>query len=138
MFVAAFIFVLSAAAMVHFAMMSWRAGLMRVAGKRLPGEMGATRAVFATFLAEQDFRSLEAWREICPDLSHADEPSFRSVNLYHSALRVFSALGRAISSSTSSADWAQTEMALCTRYAAVRLAERLERNRAVLADVTSH
>jgi len=138
MFVAAFIFVLSAAAMLHFAMMSWRAGLMRVAGKRLPGEMEATRAVFATFLAEQDFKSLGAWREICPDLSQVDEPSFRSVNLYYRALRVLSALGRAISSSTSSARWTQTEMALCTRYAAVRLSERLDRNRAVLADVTSH
>ena len=137
MFVAAFIFVLSAAAMLHFAAMSWRAGLMRVAGKRLPGELEAATAASAVFLAQQDFKSLEVWREVCPDLSQADEPSLCSVHLYYRFLRVLNTLGRAVFSSTSSAGWAQGEMALCTRYAAVRLSERLDRNRAVLADVTS-
>jgi len=37
----------------------------------------------------------------------------------------------------SAASWAQREMALCTRYATVTLAQRLERNQVVAAELSS-
>jgi hypothetical protein len=136
MFVAAFIFVLSAAAMLQFAVLSWRAGLLRVAGQRFAGETEPAGAASADFLRTQDFKSLQVWREICPDLSETKEPSLSSVSMYFRILGHFQGLGNAVARNSSSG-WAQAEMALCTRYAAVMLSARLERNRAVLAEVSS-
>jgi hypothetical protein len=136
MLFAALIFVISVAAMVQFAVLSWRAGLLRMAERELPsgGDPAAKKTL--ALLHSKDFRSLSALQEICPDLSGTKAPRLRSVNLYYKVLRALSALGNVILPNTAATAWAQSEMALCTRYAAAVLSERLERNRAVFAEVS--
>lgn len=131
---AAIIFVISMVAMVHFAVSSWRAGLLRVAGKALPGERESAAAPTLALLQSQNFQALSALQELCPDLTAGKSQSLRSVSLYYRVLRSLNALGNAIVPQASATGWAQSEMALCTRYAAAMLAQRLERNRALLAD----
>jgi hypothetical protein len=138
MLIAALIFVISFAAMVQFAVMSWRAGLLRLAAKSLSSDGDAPAAQILDLLRSQDFRGLTALQEMCPDLTGGRTSQLRSVGLYYKVLRSLSALGNAILPATPAAGWAQSEMALCTRYAAVVLAQRLERNRAWLAEVRCH
>jgi hypothetical protein len=138
MLIAALIFVISAAVMVQFAVLSWRAGLLRMVAKPLANEGDATAKKTLALLHSQDFKGLSALQAMCPDLSGTKAPKLRSVNLYYKVLRAFTALGNVILPNTPATAWAQSEMALCTRYAAVVLSERLERNRAVLAEVRPH
>ena len=134
MLFAAIIFVMSVAAMVQFAVLSWRAGLLRTVARPLDGESDSMARQTVALLHSQDFAGLSALQEICPDLSGSKAPKLHSVHLYYKALRGLSALGNAVLPNTPAAAWARSEMALCTRFAAAVLAERLERNRAVLAE----
>lgn len=138
MLIAAFIFVISMAAMVQFAVLSWRAGLLRLAANPLPGEADSVAAQALDLLRSQDFRGLSALQQMCPDLSGSKAPSLRSVSLYYRVLRSLNALSNAILPTASTTGWAQSEMALCARYATVVLSQRLERNRALIAEVRSH
>jgi hypothetical protein len=57
------------------------------------------------------------------------------VSAYHSFLQFVTSIGDAIL--PPAAGWAQREMALCTRYATVTLAQRMERNQIVAAELSS-
>lgn len=121
MLIAAFIFVISAAAAVQFAVMSWRGELARVADRHLaPGA--------ANLLNTNEFPDVSAYQQLCPDLSAMSAPKLGGVKLYYHLLQAAKSL---------SEGWANREMALCTRYATVVLAQRLERNQACLAEVRS-
>lgn len=122
MLIAAFIFVISAAAAVQFAVMSWRGELTRVA---LQGAVPST----ANLLTTNEFPDVSAYQNLCPELSANSSPNLRSVSLYYSLLQAAKSF---------SESWANREMALCTRYATVVLAERMERNQAFLAQVRSY
>lgn len=138
MLTAALIFVISMVAMVHFAVSSWRAGLLRLAAKPLPDDSDSAATPTLALLQSQDFEALSALQEICPDLSDGKAPKLRSVSVYYRVLRSLNALRNAILPRASATGWAQSEMALCTRCAAVLLSQRLERNRALLAEARSH
>jgi hypothetical protein len=131
MLVAAFILVISVAALVQFAAFTWRAGLLRVAAEPLLGEQTG-REMFSNPLQSKDFDDVSAYQRLCPEMGSGTSPRLRSVRLYHSFLQFLSNL-------TGSAEqgWAHREMALCTRYATVVLSQRMQRNQALAAEARS-
>jgi hypothetical protein len=128
MLVAAFMLVISVAAMVQFAVFTWRAGLLRVAAEPLPGEAGSV-ANSDNLLNQNDFADASTIQEICPALSTTSAASLTPVKLYHSFLSAINSIGAAILPESGEwLSWTEREMALCTRYSNVVLSRRLQQN----------
>lgn len=140
MLTAAFILVISTAALVQFAVFTWRAGLLRVASQPIldQDEANSTEAS-RNFLNGKDFKEVLARQDLCPDLDTGSAPSLRPVRMYYSLLRTLHSLGNLIVSpgAPGFGGWTQREMALCTRYAAVVLSHRVQSNQALAAEVRS-
>ena len=140
MLIAAFILVISTAAMVQFAVFTWRAGLLRVASEPVLAQAEAESAEAShNLLNGKDFKQVLARQDLCPDLDTGSAPSLRPVRIYYSVLRVLHGLGNLIVSpgAPGFGGWTQREMALCTRYAAVVLSHRVQTNQALAAEVRS-
>jgi len=128
MLIAAFIFVLSFAALIQFVVLQWRAGLDRVASASFAGESGTVSAQAYNSLKDKDFSDLAAFNKLCPDTGVV-APNLRSVRLYHGLLQFFAGLG--------AKEWAQSEMKLCSRYAVAVLMQQVQQNQALAAQVGS-
>ena len=139
MLIAAFILVISTAAMVQFAVFSWRAGLLRVASEPLLDQSEASVEASRNLLNAKDFKEVLARQDLCPDLDTGSAPSLRPVRIYYSVLRALHGLGNLIVSpgAPGFGGWTQREMALCTRYAAVVLSHRVQSNQALAAEARS-
>lgn len=124
MLIAAFIFVTSLAVIVQFSLLSWHAGLIRVAAERTVIASATVKP-----LISEGFANIAAYGKLCPDFGDGSYLKLPSVRLYYRALQ----LVRDFTQAT----WANREMTLCTRYAAVMLSQRLERNQTMLAAVRS-
>ena len=111
------IFVLSLAATIQFTIYSWRARLLRFASNSL---------VESSALGDKSFQDVDVFQELCPSLDSDSGPQLGAVRLYYKALQF---LG--------SAEWTKGEMALCGRYAAAVLTQRMERNQVLAAEVCS-
>jgi hypothetical protein len=137
MLIAAFILVISVAALVQFAAFTWRAGLLRVASEPLPSQ---TETGYAPchLLQLKDFDDVSVYQELCPEIGAAAGQNLRSVRLYYRFLQFVSTLGSSIVQAAMPTGWTQREMALCTRYAAVVLSQRMERNHALAAELRSY
>jgi hypothetical protein len=137
MLIAAFILVISVAALVQFAAFTWRAGLLRVASEPLPNqpETGYTPC---NVLQSKDFEDVSAYQQLCPEIGADAGQNLRSVRLYYRFLQFVSTLSSSILEAVIPTGWTQREMALCTRYAAVVLSQRMERNHALAAEVRSY
>jgi hypothetical protein len=121
MLVAAFILVISVAALVQFAAFTWRAGLLKLAAEDT-----------CNLLESKGFADVSAYQRLCPEAGSAGGPNLRSVRIYHSFLQFLSNL-----TGSGELGWAQREMALCTRYASVVLSQRMQRNQALAAEARS-
>ncbi len=128
MLIAAFIFVLSFAALIQFVGLQWRAGLVRAASSSFVPEAGTESERAFNLLKDKEFGDLAAFQKLCPDLGSA-APKLRSVRFYHGLLQISSALG--------AAEWAKGEMKLCARYAAAVLMQQVQQNQALAAEVSS-
>jgi len=125
MLIAAFIFVTSLAVIIQFGLLSWHAGLIRVAAASMPIQS----SVSPKPLISEGFASIAAYGKLCPDFGNGSYLKLPSVRLYYKALQFVRGLTQAT--------WANREMTLCTQYAAVMLSNQFERNQAVLASVRS-
>jgi hypothetical protein len=129
MLVAAFMLVISVAAMVQFAVFTWRAGLLRVAAEPMPSDVNAASKNSDNLLNQNDFADASTIQAICPDLSASSAANLTPVRLYHGFLSAVNALGSAILPAPGEwLGWTEREMALCTRYSNVVLSRRLEQN----------
>ena len=137
MLIAAFILVISVAALIQFAVFTWRAGLLRTASQPLPNQIDIGYAARNT-LQSQDFADVSAYQQLCPEIGADAGQSLRSVRLYYRFLQVVSTLGSSILEAAVPTSWTQREMALCTRYATVVLSQRMERNHALATEVRSY
>lgn len=138
MFISAFIFVISMAAVVQFLIQSWRSGLLQVASA--PQNVSAedpSAAVYRKILETQDFKEVIGYQNVCQELTASGGRNLKSVELYYGMLRGIRAFVRGIGLEAA-AEWSKQEMALCTRYAAVVMVQRLERNQALAAEVRSY
>jgi hypothetical protein len=140
MLIAAFILVISTAALVQFAVFTWRAGLLRVASEPILDQSEAESGQESrNVLKGKDFNEVLARQDLCPDLDTGSAPSLRLVRVYYGFLRALHGLGNLIVSpgAPGFGGWTQREMALCTRYAAVILSHRVQDNQALAAEVRS-
>jgi hypothetical protein len=126
MLMAALIFVISLAAVVQFAVLSWRAALLKTAAAPLPAEWEPLAEPMAKSLVSNQFVNLTAYSTMSPDLGGGKAPKFRSLRLYYQFLQAVEAFRGLIGQKDAS--WTSREMALCTRCAAVMLSQHLERN----------
>ena len=123
MLIAAFIFVLSFAALVQFVVLQWRASLVRVAGT-LQTENDSN------IMKTNDFTGVAAYRKLCPDLgADTAPPKLRLVRFYHCLLQGVNRM--------TSARWTKDEMDLCSRYALAVIMQQVERTHAVATEVNS-
>jgi hypothetical protein len=129
---AALIFVISMAAVIQFAVFSWRAGLLSFSAEPLSETLKSAAEPFANPLNPKDFRVFAALQGLCPDLAPQRSHELWHVRLYYCTLEKLNSVAPAFGS------WSQREMATCTRYIAVELDQRLQRNLACLADVRSY
>ena len=137
MLISAFILVISLAAMVQFAVFSWRAGLLRVASEPLPNKTELS-SVSRILLESKSFSAVSAYQELCPELGSDAGSHLRSVRLYYRFLQFMGTLGTSALEAVNPASWTQREMALCTRYGTVVLSHRLQRTQAFAAEVRSY
>jgi hypothetical protein len=128
MIVAILILVFSLAALIQFAAFTWRAAFLSVATAELPEDR-------AKYITLNSFEEASAHQKLCPEIGIGGGARLGTVGAYHSLLRFVTAIGDAIL--PPAAGWAQREMALCTRYATVALARRMERNQVVAAELAS-
>jgi hypothetical protein len=138
MLIAAFILVISIAAMIQFAVFSWRASLLRTVSEPLTNEADGTLEPCLNLLSSSSFQEvLAVYRDLCPDLSAGAASNLRGVSLYYAVMRFLGHLGSSLVPEAG-AGWTQREMALCTQYATVRLSQRLERNVALVNEARSY
>lgn len=131
MLIAALIFVISLAAVIQFAALSWRAALRKTAGEPLPAGWEALPESSTNSFVASGFQNITAYSKLCPDLG-GQTPKFRALRVYYGFLQLFGGLTQSFSSG-----WAGREMALCTRCAAVMLSRQLERTQALSAAARS-
>jgi hypothetical protein len=135
MLIAAFIFVLSLASALQFAVLSWRAGLLKIASEQLSPEWEPIAEPMAKSIVSNGFSSIAAYTRLCPDLGGGTAPKLRSLGLYYRLLEVMDTITKAVA--PQNLGWTSKEMALCARCAAVMLSHRLETSQALSAAARS-
>ncbi|HXW54377.1 MAG TPA: hypothetical protein VEJ67_01420 [Candidatus Cybelea sp.] len=135
MMIASFIFVISLAAVIQFTVLSWRAGVLKLASEALPAEWESAASGAANSLIPNGFRSIAAYNRLFPELGHGSGNNLRSLWLYYRLVELVDRTANALS--IRQLDWTSREMALCTRCAAVMLSHRLEDTQALLAAARS-
>ena len=126
MFISAFILVICTAAMIQFAVFSWRAGLLRTIATEPVGEQAElTAEISRNLLNGKDFADASSLQGLCPDLKRG-RVNLRSVQVYYSLLKAMSRLGDLIVAPGANGfgGWTSREMALCTQYTAAVLSQR--------------
>lgn len=135
MLIAAFIFVISLATALQFIVLTWRAAVLKVASEPLSAEWEPVAGSLAKSIVSRGFSSITAYSELCPEVDGAAGPKVGTLRLYYGFLQLCERLGKLVA--PNGALWATREMALCTRCAAVMLAQRAEHNQALSAAAAS-
>ena len=140
MFISAFILVICFAAMIQFAVFSWRAGLLRTIATEPVGDQAElTAEVSRNLLNGKDFADMSSLQGLCPDLKRG-RVNLRPVRVYYSFLKAMSRLGDLIVAPGADGfgGWTSREMALCTQYTAAVLSQRLRSNQELAVEVRSY
>jgi hypothetical protein len=135
MLIAALIFVISLATVIQFAVMSWRAGLLRAAAEPISPHWESQTACIAKSLIPDSFLNITAYGKLCPDVTTRSAPRFASLRLYYRLLEIIEQFSRNFMPQMLA--WTNQEKALCTRCAVVLLSRQLERNQALSAAARS-
>ncbi len=126
--VAAFIFAFSALALAQFGIYYWRATISGVASQAISERIRVAAGIANSTIGARDFRSILILNNLSPDL-RGPNGNFRAIRMYYAILEK---LGAAL---PNIAEWADAEMATCSRYVAVLMDQHLERNIACAAQV---
>jgi len=127
---ATMIFAIAVVALFQFALYYWRAVLTGVASQAISNQVLEVAQVEDSGFCGADFKRLAILHEITPQLKN-DHSGLRFVRAYYEAVHgLQSRLGRISPAVTT---WAEREMALCARYAAVQIERRLQANLAQAA-----
>jgi hypothetical protein len=137
MLIAAFILVISIAAMMQFAVFAWRASLLRTVSERFANESDATLQPHPDLLTSSSFQEVvTVYDELCPELEAGPTPNLHAVSFYYGLMSFVNRVG-GLFIPAEGFSWTHREMALCTQYATVRLSQRLERNITVVSQARS-
>jgi hypothetical protein len=130
----ALILAMTTAALVQFGVFYWRALVVCTAAEAVSEEVLAAARVQAGTIRGEDYRPLAQLHKLTPELC-APSSGLGMVPAYFKALQVVKtgAAGRI----TAIADWAESESALCARFAAVQVERRLRANMEFAASMHS-
>ena len=132
---AALIFVISVAAAIQFGVFSWRAGLLSFTSEPLSEAMKPVTQFIADPQNPKDFHVFALLQELCPELHPSERRELWTVRLYY---RTVSYLGSKLGAAAPAwRAWSHREMVACTRYVAVLMDQRLQRNLSCLAEIRS-
>jgi hypothetical protein len=99
----------------------WRRKIAKISTHPISDRVRAAAGIGGQSIEPHDFRSILSLHALAPGL-HGPAGDFRGVNSYY---QVLEKLGRLI---PASAEWANAEMTICSKYAAVIVDQHLERN----------
>jgi hypothetical protein len=130
--IALLILVTSLIALAEFAIFQWRSVWHTVAQQPVSESLHTATGISPDRISAEDFELLAQTSErLCPSPEEGNV-WLREVRLYYRTLR---ALGKVGSAKFDESSWIQSELAACSRYAAVVLDQRLSANYAFASDV---
>jgi len=124
----AILFCVSIITLGQFGFYYWRAMVLRVSTLPVSDRVQVAASIKTTAVGPHDFRAILSLYDLVPGL-RGSGASFRTIRAYYA---VVEKLGRLI---PSIAQWSEAEMTSCSRYAAVVVDQRLERNLACAAQM---
>ena len=125
--VALIIFAVSVGAFAQFGLYYWRATISSVAAQAISERIRAAAGITHT-IGARDFHNILILNNLAPGL-RGPNANFRAVRVYYAVIEKFGRLIPGIS------QWADAEMAICSRYVAVLMDQHLQRNLACAAQV---
>jgi hypothetical protein len=126
---------ISIVALAQFGVFYWRAVVAGIAAQPVSGQVLAAANVNTGTLRGEDYRSLAQLHKLTPDIC-AKSSGLGLVPLYFELIH---AIGKLASGRIAAlAEWAESERALCARYAAVRIDCRLQANLELAASMRSY
>ncbi len=126
--VAALIFVVSVAAFAQFGLYYWRATISGIAAQAISDRIRVAAGITHEGIGAQDFRNIIILKDLSPDLRGATG-GFAAIRAYYAVVEKLGSIAPAMAS------WANSEMATCSRYAAVVMDQHMERNMVCAAQV---
>ena len=122
---AAMLFAISTVAIAQFGMYYWRAVLASVASQPISESVLAAVSAENRPLRAEDFAQFAGLHELTPDLS----PRGRGLGLVRFYYGLIKALDMLVGARVPAiAQWTEREGAICARYAAVQVDQRLQGN----------
>jgi hypothetical protein len=119
--ISAILFCFSVVAAGQFGLYYWRASIANTANRLVSDRVKVAAGIPAASVTGRDFRAIMTVHDLTPDLKGTGG-AHRTIRAYYS---IVAKIGRAIPPLT---DWAEAEMAMCSRYAAVLVDQQLECN----------
>jgi hypothetical protein len=126
--IATLIFVISVAAVAQFGLYYWRATISGVAAQAISDRIRVAAGITHPQIGARDFRNIMILKELSPDLQ-GSSASFALVRSYYAVVEKIGSFVPAM------ANWADAEMATCSRFAAVVMDQHMERNMVAAAQV---
>jgi len=120
--IAAILFCLSMIAFGQFVLYYWRASIANTATQQVSDRVRVAAGISAASVSSRDFRAILSAHDLTSDLRGPDR-TYCAIRAYYF---VVEKIGRLIPPVT---DWAEAEMTICSRYAAVLVDEHLRRNK---------
>ena len=124
----AVIFAVSMVAFAQFGLYYWRATISGIAAQAISERIRVAAGITHDGIGAQDFRSILILKDLSPDL-RGPNGSFTAIRAYYAVVEKVGSIVPAM------ANWANSEMATCSRYVAVLMDQHLERNMACAAQV---
>ncbi len=132
--IAIILLAISGAALGQFALYYWRSVVSGVAAQPVSDRVWKAAGLEGASVGPADFHTVMGLHELTPSLRDGDG-SLGAVRAYYS---VVEALGRLAGFRLPAvAAWTEREMTTCSRYVAVLVDRRLERNMACAAEMRS-
>jgi hypothetical protein len=126
--IAVLICAVSVAAFAQFGLYYWRATISDIASQAISDRIRAAAGITHATIGPRDFRSILILNDLSPDLQ-GPNGTFRAIRMYYTVVETIGKIVPVM------ADWADSEMATCSRYIAVLMDQHLERNMACAAQV---
>ncbi len=126
--VAVVILAVSMVAFAQFGLYYWRATISGIAAKAISERIRTAAGITHTKIGPRDFRSILIVKDLSPDLQ-GPGGSFAAIRAYYAVIEKVGKVVPAMS------NWADAEMATCSRYIAVLMDQHLERNIVCAAQV---
>ena len=126
--IAAIICLVSVVAFAQFGLYYWRATISGIAAQEITDRIRVAAGLTSAAIGPKDFRNIIILKDLSPDLG-GSTGSFRGIRIYYTVVEKIGSIVPAM------ANWANSEMATCSRYVAVLMDRQLERNIACAAQV---